>query len=105
MAEVDGRRRGVLERERPTPEPVIPIVTTMAKAYTRGRGFDGNEPNDDLAAVIATAPAARSHLQPVTAQPYDITTGPFSQNVVGGLTWAGPSPSSTVLNRYRVRAI
>ena len=36
---------------------VIPIITTMAKAYTRGNGFDGNEPNDEVAAVIATASA------------------------------------------------
>lgn len=29
----------------------------MAKAYTRGRGFTGNEPNDEIAAVITTASA------------------------------------------------
>ena len=39
-------------------ELVIPIVTTMAKAYTRGRGFEGNEPNEELAAVITTAAGA-----------------------------------------------
>ena len=36
---------------------VVPIITTMAKAYTRGRGFDGAEPNEDIAAVITTASA------------------------------------------------
>lgn len=38
-------------------EQVVPIITTMAKAYTRGRGFDGNVPNDEIAAVITTASA------------------------------------------------
>ena len=36
-------------------EVMVPIITTMAKAYTRG--FDDGEPNDDIAAVITTASA------------------------------------------------
>ncbi len=32
-------------------------ITVMVRAYTRGRGFDEDEPNDELAAVITTAAA------------------------------------------------
>ena len=35
----------------------IKQITVMAKAYTRGNGFDLGEPNDELEAVIATASA------------------------------------------------
>lgn len=81
---------------------VIPIVTTMAKSYTRGHGFDGNEPNTDLAAVITTA-AARlaSNTQQLR---YAHTAGPFTMDVrsaFDGWTVA----EATVLNRYRKRAM
>lgn len=36
---------------------VAPVITAMVRAYTRGRGFDDDEPNDELAAVITTASA------------------------------------------------
>ncbi|MGV9482496.1 hypothetical protein [Gordonia aichiensis] len=35
----------------------VTIVTAMARAYTRDNGFTGNEPADDIAAVITTATA------------------------------------------------
>jgi hypothetical protein len=38
-------------------ETVVPIVTVMARAYTRGRGFTDGEPNEVIAAVIVTAAA------------------------------------------------
>jgi hypothetical protein len=39
-------------------ELVVPLITTMARAYTRGRGFDeDDEPNAEIAAVITTASA------------------------------------------------
>ena len=83
-------------------EAVIPIVTTFAKAYTRGNGFTGNEPNTELAAVI-TAAAAR--LASNTRQlRYAQTSGPFVNDVrsaFDGWTVA----EMYVLNRYRKRAM
>ena len=38
-------------------ETVVPIVTVLAKSYTRGQGFAGNSPNQEIAAVISTASA------------------------------------------------
>ena len=80
----------------------MPIVTVLAKSYTRGRGFDGNEPNEEIAAVIVTA-SARLAANPAQLSSTN-TTGPFSQNVVGGFNgWT--LAEQYVLNRYRVRAI
>jgi hypothetical protein len=81
---------------------IVPIVTALAKGYTRGRGFDGVTPNQDVAAVIVTASA---RLAANTGQlPVDEVTGPFSRSVRGafqGWTLA----ELIVLNRYRVRAM
>ena len=83
-------------------ETVIPVITTMAKSYTRGQGFTGNEPNDELAAVITTA-AAR--LASNTRQlRHSQTAGPFTadfRSAFDGWTLA----ELFVLNRYRKRAI
>ncbi len=47
MAEVEPDDVVALLADRPdTVELAVPLITTMAKAYTRGRGFDGNEPNE-----------------------------------------------------------
>ena len=35
----------------------LPIVTAMARSYTRDNGFIGSEPAEDIAAVILTATA------------------------------------------------
>jgi len=82
-------------------EQAVPVITVMARAYTRGRGFEAGEPCDEIAAVITLA-AAR--LAANTAQlPIDHTAGPFSQSIrgaFGGWTLA----ELAVLNRYRVRA-
>lgn len=79
---------------------VVPIITAMARSYTRDRGFTGilgTEPADDIAAVIVTA-SARMVANPQQT-PYDI--GSVSQR--GGFTgWT--LPETYVLNRYRVRA-
>ncbi len=80
---------------------VVPVVTTMAKAYTRGRGFTGNEPNDELAAAITTAAARLAANGAQLA--VDHTTGPFGMSLRGGFTgWT--AAELAVLNRYRVRA-
>ena len=80
---------------------VVPIITTMAKAYTRGRGFTGNEPNDEIAAVITTA-AARLAANGKQAS-YSSTAGSFAQDLRTYFTgWT--LTEQIVLNRYRVRA-
>ncbi len=82
-------------------ETIVPIVTALAKGYTRGRGFTGATPTQDIAAVIVTA-AAR--LAANTGQlPVDETAGPFSRSLRAafqGWTLA----EQIILNRYRVRA-
>ncbi len=77
----------------------LPIVTAMARSYTRGNGFDAaGEPADDLAAVITTA-TARLLGNPTqdraeTVGPYAVTHTPF-------VAWT--LVESCVLNRYRRR--
>lgn len=75
------------------------IVTAMARAYTRGRGFDpiNRDPEDDVAAVITTATAR------LVSNPGQLKSaaGPFQMN--GGFTgWS--LAELFVLNRYRKRA-
>lgn len=75
----------------------LPIVTAMARAYTRGRGFIGNEPNAEIAAVLVTATAR------MLANPGQIayTVG----GVQMGAGFQGWSLAETfVLSRYRVTA-
>jgi len=78
------------------------VVTVMARAYTRGNGFNvTGEPNEEITAVIITA---ATRLAANTAGfPIDQTAGEFSQSLrgaFGGWTLA----EQFVLNRYRVRA-
>mgnify|MGYP000729934954 CR=1 FL=1 len=79
----------------------VPVITAMAKAYTRGRGFTGEEPNEEIAAVITTAAArlaANGHQIPM-----DQGMGEFTHSIRGGFTsWT--VAELAVLNRYRVRA-
>jgi hypothetical protein len=84
-------------------ELVIPIVTAMAKSYTRGRGFDElGDPNEEVAAVIITATAR------LTANGRQLGVRDKVDNVereyrtgFNGWTLA----EHAVLNRYRVRAM
>lgn len=83
-------------------DAIVPLITTMAKAYTRGQGFDGDEPNPEIAAVITTA-SARLAANPKQLGNTD-TAGPFSETVVGGFNgWT--LAEQFVLNRYRKRAM
>ncbi|MCB0931656.1 MAG: hypothetical protein KDB71_07120 [Mycobacterium sp.] len=81
----------------------VPLITAMAKAYTRGRGFDDDgDPSEEIAAVITTASVrlAANTRQTDHAQ----TMGEFSETVrsfFNGWTLA----ELAVLNRYRVRAM
>ncbi|OBB71222.1 hypothetical protein [Mycobacterium sp. 852014-52144_SCH5372336] len=81
---------------------VVPLITAMAKAYTRGRGFDAaGEPNDEVAAVITTAAArlvANGRQLAVRDKVDDV-----EQEYRGGFNgWT--LAEQIVLNRYRVRA-
>jgi hypothetical protein len=79
----------------------VPIVTAMARAYTRGKGFDDDGAADDLAAVIVTA-TARMMVNPAQIA-QDHSAGPYTESIRGGFT--GWSLAETfVLNRYRKRA-
>ncbi len=82
-------------------EQHLPIVTAMARSYTRGRGFDDDGPAEDLAAVIITA-TARLMKNPEQIA-FDETVGQFARAIRGG--FVGWNLAETfVLNRYRQRA-
>lgn len=89
----------------PNVEPVataIPIVTTLAKSYTRGNGFDGDEPNDEIAAVVTTA-AARLAANGSQLSHSTTAGGQLVQDI--RQSFAGWTTAElAVLNRYRVRA-
>lgn len=81
---------------------MIPIVTVMARAYTRGRGFDNGVPNDELSAVITTAAArlaANGRQTSARDRVDDVETE--HRSFFNGWTLA----EQVVLNRYRVRAM
>ena len=91
----------LLDRHVPAVEQAVPLITTMCKAYTRGRGFEGNVPNDELAAAITTAAArlAANGRQLQERHQVDNVEREF-RNAFTGWTLA----ELAVLNRYRVRA-
>lgn len=73
------------------------IITAMVRAYTRGKGFTGTTPAEDLAAVITTA-TARLVTNP---EQLDITVG----GTRIGKGFQGWTLAETfVLNNYRRRA-
>lgn len=76
-------------------------ITVMAKAYTRGRGFTGNTPNDELSAVIATASArlAANGFGTQFRKKVDEVEYEWRSSFTG---WT--LAELAVLNRYRVRA-
>lgn len=86
-----------------TPEVValagrhVLVVTELARSYTRGNGFAGDEPNTDVAAAITTA-AARLLTNP-SQVPYDVGSVSYRGGFNG---WT--LTELAVLNRYRVRA-
>src|SRR5690348_4969648 len=80
---------------------VLSIVSSLAKSYTRGRGFTDGVPADDIAAAILTASARLlSHPRQVGI---DETVGPQSARFISTpVAWSVAELS--VLNRYRVLA-
>lgn len=76
----------------------LPIITAMATAYTRGRGFTEGEPNAEIAAVITTA-TARLMANPDQLQ-YRVGNVSY-QSSFQGWTLA----ETFVLNRFRKKAL
>lgn len=73
------------------------IVRAMARAYTRGNGFQGEDVADDIAAVITTATAR------LVANPEQLHYAVGSARISGA--FKGWTLAETfVLNRYRKRA-
>lgn len=68
-------------------QQAVPIITTMVKAYTRGNGFDDDDPNEELEAVIVTA-AARLVTNPGQI-PVDQVAGQFTHR------WSSPTNTET----------
>ncbi|MCV7191879.1 hypothetical protein [Mycolicibacterium brumae] len=79
----------------------VDLVTTMARSYTRGRGFDSDgKPNAEIAAVIVTAAnrlAANS--TGLISKRVDDVEYQFART---GFGWT--LAEQIVLNRFRVRA-
>lgn len=73
----------------------VTIITAMARAYTRGNGFDDFGANDEIAAVI-TAATARLVANPEQLR---VTIGGVQTDGFQGWTLA----ELFVLNRYRRR--
>ncbi len=81
---------------------VVPIVTVMARAYTRGRGFDEGEPNEEIAAVIATA-SARLAANGTGLQSKRIDDVEYRYSLASSFSWT--LAELAVLGRYRVTAM
>ena len=80
----------------------MPIVTVMAKAYTRGQGFAGDEPNDEIAAVIITASARlAANGEQLRRKRVDDVDNEYT--LASSFCWT--LAEQFVLNRYRVRAM
>lgn len=78
----------------------LPVVTAMARAYTRDQGFDDDgDPKDDVAAVLTTATAR------LMSNPEQVSSMQVADySIRGGFTgWT--LAELFVLNRYRKRAV
>jgi hypothetical protein len=83
---------------------IIPLVTAMARAYTRGRGFDDEgRPNTELAAVITTA-SLRFLANPKQSSESE-AVGPFTRDRRSRGFEGWTLAEQFVLNRHRKRAM
>lgn len=79
----------------------VDVITGLARAYTRSRGFDDNGPNEDISTVIVTASARLVSNPAQFTREWDAGRG--SRAYRGGFTgWS--LAEQAALNRYRVRA-
>lgn len=89
----------------PDPDRVateLHVITALARAYTRGQGFDSDgNPGEDIRAVILIA-TARFHAHPGQVRA-NIVKGPQSASFGDGFN-AWTLAELAVLHRYRVRA-
>ncbi|MGC4960083.1 hypothetical protein [Gordonia sp. DT101] len=77
----------------------LPIVTAQVRAYTRDRGFSGDQPAPDLDAVVLTS-TARLAANPENLRSEKIGDYEVQRQVIDGWTL----PELAILNRYRRRA-
>jgi hypothetical protein len=78
----------------------LPLVTEFVRAYTRGNGFTGDQPDASISAVIVTATARMVQNPELIRQ---ATTGTESRSYT---TFDGFSMiEQLVLNKYRLRAV
>lgn len=82
-------------------DAVISVVTALASAYTRGRGFVAGEPNNDIRAAILTASARL--LSDTSQVKSGEQMGPFQVQYRAGFDGWSTAELAT-LNRYRERA-
>lgn len=78
---------------------VLPVVTAQVRAYTRDRGFSGDQPTPDLATVILTT-AARLAANPENLRAETIGDWSVQRQVNDGWTLT----ELAILNRHRRRA-
>lgn len=79
-------------------EEHAPIVRAMAMSYTRGRGFQDGNVQEDISAVLTTATAR------LVANPEQLHYAAGSARISGAFKgWT--LPETFVLNRYRKRAM
>ena len=92
----------LLDRHTYAVDAAIAQVTVMARAYTRGRGFDDGEPNEEISAVITTAAArlAANGRQAVVRDKVADVEREYGSSFTG---WT--LAELAVLNRYRVTAM
>lgn len=77
----------------------LPAVAAMVKAYTRGRGFTGNEPAEDVGHVIVAMTARLIH-NPAWLRSLSMGELTYAYGTFTGWTL----PELAVLNTYRRRA-
>ncbi|GAS88899.1 hypothetical protein [Mycolicibacterium brisbanense] len=99
---VDGVGDGVGEISAEQATEILGIITAIVKSATRGNGFQGGVPTEDLRAVILTS-AARLWRHPSQVD-YGETKGPESVFYRSG--WDGFTVGERyVINRYRRTAM
>lgn len=83
----------------------LPIVTSMARAYTRDRGFTpAGQPHQDVAHVIIASTARLvSNPRMLTEDSHAIDDASGTERMTPFTGWT--LPELAVLNRYRKRAL
>ena len=80
-------------------DAMLTVVTAQVRAYTRDRGFSGDQPAPDLDTVILTS-TARLVANPENLRSESLGEYSVQRQVIDGWTL----PELAILNRYRRRA-